>query len=220
MQRYAFPGLTAFCHDIVRASLQRAVHRRGEQGGAPCLLAVDATCGNGHDTVFMASALHQLMGEGGDAWRLLCFDIQRAAIAMSRKKLYEAGQACGADLAQGVAFIHQGHEHMAPWLQEHPVALAMYNLGYLPGSDKATVTQAQSTLHALAETARCMEPHGLLAVHSYGGHEGGLAEMAAVEQWFCSLPADEWQVARYAVCNKPRNPEVVYAAEKKGGYHG
>lgn len=219
MQRHVFPGLTAFCHDVARSALEHAAARRAEQGTSPCLLVVDATCGNGHDTVFLASTLYSLMGEGGEHWRLLCFDIQDAAIAMSRKKLHEAGGALGADLARGVEFIHQGHEHMAAWIQERPLTLAMYNLGYLPGSDKTTVTRAKSTLRALDETARGLEPHGLLAVHSYGGHEGGLAEMAAVERWFCGLAAEEWQVVRYSVCNKPRNPEVVYAAGKKGAVH-
>ena len=57
-------------------------------------------------------------------------------------------------------------------------------------------------------------PGGVCAVHAYGGHLGGEEELCAVEHFFTELPFDAFSVARYAFCNKPRNPEVLFLVEK------
>ena len=64
--------ITEQAHQAVRAAV-----RGGEE-------VVDATAGNGHDTVFLA----KLVGEEG---RVLAFDIQDAAIDATRAKLDAAG---------------------------------------------------------------------------------------------------------------------------------
>ncbi|RYD26611.1 MAG: methyltransferase domain-containing protein, partial [Verrucomicrobiaceae bacterium] len=56
--------------------------------------AIDATAGNGHDTLFLA----ELVGEEG---RVLAFDVQEAAIGSSRARIFKAG------FADRVEFFHQ-----------------------------------------------------------------------------------------------------------------
>ena len=59
------------------------------QAVAPGDTAVDATMGNGHDTLFLC----QLVGEGG---RVYAFDVQAQAVESTKKRLTEAyaGQIC------------------------------------------------------------------------------------------------------------------------------
>lgn len=44
--------------------------------------------------------------------------------------------------------------------------------GYLPGSDKATTTQASSTLAAVEAACEVLRPGGLLSILCYTGHPG------------------------------------------------
>ena len=62
--------------------------------------AVDATVGNGHDTLFLA---HQV-GQSGTVYG---FDIQETALDTAYRRLQEEG------LAQRVSLYHAGHEAMA-----------------------------------------------------------------------------------------------------------
>ena len=52
----------------------------------------------------------------------------------------------------------------------------VFNLGYLPGGDKKTVTRTECTLAALEQAAALIAPNGLLSVMCYPGHEGGKEE--------------------------------------------
>ncbi len=57
--------------------------------------------------------------------------------------------------------------------------LIAFNLGYLPGSDKATTTQRASTLQALQAAFEVLRPGGLLSVMAYTGRAQLLTPVAA-----------------------------------------
>jgi hypothetical protein len=96
----------------------------------------------------------------------------------------------------------------------------MFNLGFLPRSDRSIATRSASTLIALEASLAALLPRGLLSVHAYGGHPGGREEMEAVEAWFPGLPASKVTVGRYALCNKQRNPEILFLARRLKGSSG
>lgn len=167
---------------------------------------VDATCGNGHDTLFLAQTLEN----SGRSGHVLALDIQAAALEHARKRLEEAG------LGDRVDFVLKGHQYLAGLLSpEEKVAAAMFNLGYLPGSDKQVVTRAESTLAALEALAGVMAKGGIISVHVYTGHSGGEEEGRLVEAWFNGLSQNDWLVGRYSICNKSKNHEVLFLAEKR-----
>lgn len=145
---------TQQAHEIVRE-----VVGAGETG-------VDATAGNGHDTLFLAD----LVGEGG---RVVAFDVQQAAIESTRRRLEEAG------LAGRVDLWCESHAGMVARV-ESGVAAVMFNLGYLPGGDHARITRTEETLRALEAAAGLLRPGGVLTVVCYPGHAGGDEEAAAV----------------------------------------
>lgn len=143
-----------------------AVLRRGDR-------AVDATVGNGHDTEFLA----RLVGPEG---RVLGLDAQAEAVAATRERLTAAG------LVGCVLLRHLGHERLATAAPDGwpgGVRAVMFNLGYLPGGDKARTTRPETTLAALDWAQALLGPGGRLAVVAYPGHPGGEAEAQAVAGW-------------------------------------
>jgi tRNA1(Val) A37 N6-methylase TrmN6 len=153
---------------------------------------IDATAGNGHDTVFLA----ECVGESG---KVLAFDIQAAAIDAARGKIENAGY------AQQVEFHHCCHSEMETRASAGTIAVVMFNLGYLPGRDHAITTERAATLRALESAAAVIVPGGILSVVCYPGHEAGRDESSAVEIWMAGLTACGWKIASYGMLGT-RNP--------------
>jgi SAM-dependent methyltransferase len=147
-------------------------------------LALDATAGNGHDTLFLA----ECVGAGG---RVLAFDVQAAALATAQARVTSAG------LQERVGFFLESHAGMAEHAPAGSAAAVMFNLGYLPGAPHEVVTAPATTLKGLECAAVLLKAGGLLSVVCYPGHPGGAAEAAAVEQWFATRADMGWRVARY-----------------------
>lgn len=153
--------------------LTQRAHEAVAEVLTPGDLALDATAGNGHDTVFLA----EQVGDSGCVW---AFDVQEAAIAESRRRLEAAG------LAERGRLIHDSHARMARYLPDDArgkIAAVMFNLGYLPGSDRRLVTDAGNTLAALDAALELLRPGGLVSLMVYRGHPGGNEEWRAIEQW-------------------------------------
>jgi len=87
------------------------------------------------------------------------------------------------------------------------ITAAMFNLGFLPGSDRSVTTRSETTLAALEALLPLMAPEGVVSLHVYAGHPGGADEAAALEARLAGLDWNRWRVARYEFANKPRNPE-------------
>lgn len=146
--------------------------------------AIDATVGNGHDTLFLA----KLVGETGKVYG---FDIQQEALDSAWRRLEEAGEA-----AQ-VSLYHAGHETMAILLPESvagKVRAVMFNLGYLPGGDKQRTTVASTTLAALQVSLTLLAPGGVVSVLAYTGHPGGREEAELLKGWAEVLPRDLFDI--------------------------
>ena len=173
---------------------------------APGDCVLDATAGRGHDALFLAS----LVGETG---LVLAVDRQEEALRATAALLCEHGLEGRVRLAPG------DHAEMEALLsRDMPVgrdlAAVVFNLGFLPGSDKSVRTSAASTLAALKAVWPRLRRGGLLCVHVYTGHEGAEEEAAAVDAWMSAL---DWKKARVTACrqsNKPSRRETLYLARK------
>lgn len=130
---------------------------------------VDATCGNGHDTLLLA----QLVGDSGHVWG---FDIQEPAIRETSRRVNEAG------LHERVTLLHCGHQELNSHVAA-PLHAVLFNLGYLPGSDRTIITRPDSTLAALTQALALLAPGGIIMVTIYPGHDGGSSEQQQVEAW-------------------------------------
>ena len=165
-------------------------------------VALDCTLGNGHDAMLLANL-------GGDSGQVHGFDVQEQALANSRNLL--AGKA-------NVFLYLAGHEKLGqclPKALQGRVRVAMFNLGYLPGSSKQVVTTPETTLLALNTLEQWLGPGGGISLHIYTGHPGGAAEGDAVLNWASNLAWHKWQVASYQLINKEMNREILLLVGKK-----
>ncbi|MBU5638661.1 class I SAM-dependent methyltransferase [Geomonas sp. Red69] len=163
-------------------------------------LVLDATCGNGLDTLLLA----ELVGEGGTVW---AFDVQPRAIAATRELLEREGR-----LAQ-VRLIEAGHERLADFVPQGITAVA-FNLGYLPGGDTGLVTDPANTVAALRQAAELLVPGGIVTIALYTGHAGGPQEAAAVEGWAASLHPGRFNVWRHRQLNRPDTAPYLVLVER------
>lgn len=139
----------------------------------PGTRAIDATMGNGHDTLFLA---RQVAPNG----QVIAFDIQAQALQITHQRLVDQG-------LDGVAELKlRSHDSMLEQVPQDwsgTVSAVMFNLGYLPGGDKALITHAATTLPALDQAMTLLREGGLLSLILYRGHSGAEPESEAVIDW-------------------------------------
>ncbi|HEY6839292.1 MAG TPA: class I SAM-dependent methyltransferase [Geobacteraceae bacterium] len=163
---------------------------------------VDATCGNGNDTLLLA----RLVGEPGRVW---AFDLQEEALAATRRLL------AGAGVEERVELVAAGHEKLADIVRE-PVAAVVFNLGYLPGGDKEFITRPATTVAAVAAALELLLPGGLLLVVIYTGHPGAAEEEEAVLSRVSVLDPRAYNVWTSRQANRPPTAPYLVVAEKAG----
>ncbi len=165
-------------------------------------IVIDATCGNGHDTLFLAECV-------GASGKVLAFDVQEIAIASSKAMLEESG------LADRVEFFHESHARIIGRVEAASVAVIMFNLGYLPGANKDETTHADETLTALAAASVSIKAGGILSVVCYPGHDAGVGESEGVERWFKAQTGAGWRVAKYGMLGTQRLAPFVLLGLRK-----
>ncbi|MGI6554055.1 MAG: class I SAM-dependent methyltransferase [Bacillota bacterium] len=162
---------------------------------------IDATVGNGGDTLFLA----QLVGATG---RVIGFDTQLSALERTGDRLKEVG------LRQRVSLIHSGHENLTKHVKE-PVKACMFNLGYLPGGEHNIVTLPDTTKAAIEQALTVLERNGLITVVIYTGHTGGTEEAAAVAEFVSKLPQHLWDVAEITFPNRKNHPPYLLTIQRR-----
>lgn len=162
----------------------------------PGAFCVDATCGNGGDTAYLAS----LVGEHG---RVLGFDIQETAIQNTRLLLEENG------LSDRVQLILDSHENMAKYLGKTPVDAFVFNLGYLPKGDHTIHTRGETTVRALDTALSYLKQDGILLVAIYHGKDSGFLERDIVLKHLKTLNFHCYNVVIHEYSNKPNFPPIL-----------
>lgn len=166
-------------------------------------LAVDATVGNGYDTLFLA---HRVGPNG----TVLGFDVQKAALAGARELLKFVGS------AGRVSLIHDSHSRLESYIPYGAsVQAAMFNLGYLPRGNRQIITRPDTTIAALETLLKHLDPNGRITVLAYRSHEGGVPEYDEVRNFLESLPDAEWVVEELAGNgDSPVAPRLFQIAKK------
>ena len=131
--------------------------------------AIDATCGNGHDTLFLAKAI--LTEESGT---LYAIDRQESAIIETKKRLKENQLSL-----ERISFIADCHSNIDQILVQG-VDLIVYNLGYLPGSDKSVTTEEMTSLESIQKGLNLLRVGGIMSITCYPGHDEGKIESDAI----------------------------------------
>ena len=165
--------------------------------------AIDATAGNGYDTLFLAEQV-------GPCGKVIAIDIQDCAIRSTRERLESAG------LVDRVRLVTDDHALTLRKLivsNLEQVAAIAFNLGYLPGSDKGIQTCAESTEEALAASIKLLSLGGCLCVTAYRGHSGGAVEAETVEAFMRSARSEGHTVDCYEP-GSSNSPPVLWVLKK------
>lgn len=181
--------------------LTQFAHERLTRILRPGDLAVDATVGNGHDTLHLADQV----GSGG---RVIGFDIQADAIQSTSRRLQQAG------LSERVVLRHSGHQHLSSIVTDvegsrRPTAIT-FNLGYLPGGDKGVTTLPETTCAGIEQALEMLSSGGTLSILAYRGHPGGQTETAAVESLLQRMNPTRYQLTKETAPDNPNKSPVLF----------
>ena len=195
--------------NIIRQTTELAMHIVRAYVG-PGDVVVDATCGNGKDTLALAEM---------NPAKLYAFDVQEDAVRKTIRLLEENG--CKGSLADGRIIVRQlAHENLREFfynLDEGscPVKVVVFNLGYLPGGDKAITTKAQTTLAAVQGAMELLSTDGLVCITMYSGHPEGKAEKDAMLEFAEGLDSVKWHVAYISMPNQKNDPPEILLITRK-----
>lgn len=167
---------------------------------SPGDVVVDATVGNGNDTLFLADIV-------GDKGKVYGLEIQQKALEITRDALQKRG------LIDRVDLICDGHQNMDRYVKK-PVKAVMFNLGYLPGGDHSIITRPNSTLTALRKSIELLTPGGILTVICYCGHPGGMEEKDIIVELISGLDPSVYKCILVEAANQKNNPPVLIVIEK------
>lgn len=160
--------------------------------------AIDATCGNGNDTLTLARC-NKIGGVIG-------IDLQPEALEKTRDLLEE--NLSSSELSR-IHLFCQSHEEFPALAFQNPIRLIVYNLGYLPGGNKQLTTQTPTTLISVRKAIELVAPGGAVSITCYPGHpEGKREEEALLNEAACLDPA-EWSVAHTRFPNRNFSPSLL-----------
>lgn len=163
--------------------------------------AVDATAGNGYDSLFLA----QCVGEKG---RVVAFDVQDDAIDSTRGRLEAAG------VRARVELVRASHDSIDAYVHGD-VAAVMFNLGYLPGSDRVVTTHAETTTRAINIAMSLLRPNGVITIVAYTGHPGGREEVDSVLRFIEQVNADHFDARIIRCLNRTGDPPFLVAVRRR-----
>lgn len=163
---------------------------------------IDATAGNGYDTLFLARLV-------GDKGKVISFDIQLEAINNTRQRL------TAEKLLHRVDLIHSGHEQIDKYVDINlEISAAMFNLGYLPGGDHNIITKPDTTLKALRSCLVRLKKGGIVTIVIYTGHKGGKEEKTSLLKFCSRLDQKIFTVLHYHIINQVNEPPSLIVIEK------
>ena len=144
-------------------------------------LYLDATCGNGNDTLFLC----RLAGQNG---RVLAMDIQQKAVDRTNKRLTDAGYE-----KVGRAVLYD-HAKLGELVQPGKVDCVLFNFGWLPGADHSVFSTADSSIPALEAALAALRTGGVLSAILYSGRVIGTDEKQSILGWLRALPLEKYTV--------------------------
>ena len=164
-------------------------------------VVVDATMGNGYDTVFLS----KLVGESG---KVYSFDIQELALKSTSEKLEK-------ESIKNVELILDGHENILNYVKEK-ISCVIFNLGYLPKGDHSIITKPNTTIKAINNSLNILKENGIVSICIYSGHVGGNEEKEEVYNFVRKINQNDFNVLHTKFINQINNPPELILIEKKG----
>lgn len=163
-------------------------------------IVVDATCGNGNDTLFLANQV-----TNGEVY---AFDIQENAINSTKEKTKSFNH---------INYYQTGHENAASIINKFNknIDATIFNLGYLPKGDKNITTNPSTTIQAIESLFEITNKNGIIVLVVYPGHPEGQIESNEVLAYVSNIDQKIAHVLHYQFINQKNNPPYIVAIEKR-----
>ncbi|MGX7112867.1 tRNA (mnm(5)s(2)U34)-methyltransferase [Gemella cuniculi] len=162
-------------------------------------IVVDATAGNGNDTLFLAKT---------SAKKVYSFDIQNQAIQNTKQLLIEN------NLNHKCEIILDSHLNFDKYISE-TIQAVIFNLGYLPNANHDITTMADTTLATVKKFLKQLNIGGRIVIVIYWGHKNGKVEKETLLKELSSLDQKEVEVLTYQFINQKNNAPFIIALEKR-----
>lgn len=189
--------------NLIRKTTDLAMHIISDYISESSIL-IDATCGNGHDTLMLAGKPHA---------KIYAFDIQQAAASATQKLLIS--ECYEEELNNGtISIICDSHTNMNRHVIEKADVI-MFNLGYLPGGDKNFTTNHEDTVYAVNSALDMLADDGVVCITIYSGHDEGKKEKAALLQLSENLDPHIYHAAYINFPNQKNSPPEILLITKK-----
>ncbi len=161
-------------------------------------IVIDATVGNGKDSLFLLNTINK--------GYLFGFDIQKEAIQNTNNLLK--------DKFNNYTLYNTGHQNMYSLLEEYKnkVSLVVFNLGYLPKGDKTITTKSDTTIKAIKDAFNLLNNKGHIVITIYPGHNEGLKESIAIKNY---LNKKKYEYYEYHNTDNKKAPYVIEIKQKK-----
>lgn len=168
---------------------------------------IDATCGNGHDTLKLCQlALSTNKG------KVYGFDIQEQALTTTHQYL---SAHLRSNFKEQVMLQQRCHSSFPDEIPPASIKLIVYNLGYLPGGDKAKTTEGSTTLQSLMQVEKLIQPGGMISITCYSGHEEGAKEQKQILAYTSQLAPKEWNCCQHIWLNRQQAPSLLLIQKAK-----
>ena len=175
-------------------------HRYWKKIVQPGHHVIDATCGNGHDTLHLCE---YALGEGG---KVYAFDKLEEAVQKTQQKL---SQVLSAQEITHVHFEARCHSTFPDIILPGSIQLIVYNLGYHPGGDKTATTVKETTLNSIQEALLLISPGGAISLTCYPGHPEGALEERELLDFVQTLSPSAWSCCHHAWLNRRQSPSLL-----------
>lgn len=162
----------------------------------PTDIVLDLTVGNGYDAQFLLEL---------NPRKIIGIDIQEKALKNTRQRI----------LSDKLELILADHASFPGTIADNSIRLAVYNLGYLPGSDKIITTLSERTLQSVELMLKKLATGGALSITCYPGHEEGRKEEETLLAWAKNLPGKQWQVTYTQWINRNKSPSLLWIIKKE-----
>lgn len=156
--------------------------------------AIDATCGNGNDTLKLCKAV-------GEKGKVYGFDIQKVALDNTKTVLNENG-------FSNFSLICDSHSQMDKYINEK-VRAVVFNLGYLPGGDHTIHTKYDTTICAIEKSLNLICDNGFISITIYYGKNSGTEEKDEVMKYLKEIDHKKYTVTLHDFFNRPNNPPIT-----------
>jgi hypothetical protein len=167
---------------------------------------IDATCGNGHDTLKLCQLALSV-----DKGKVYAIDIQEEAINSCCQLL---DKFLPIELKQRVSVQQRCHSSFPETIVPESVKLIVYNLGYLPKGNKSIITLKETTLKSIQYAEKLIALGGVICITCYPGHEGGLEEQEDLLNYAAHLSPSQWSCCHHHWLNRHHAPSLLLMQKK------